>query len=433
MSIRLKLPLLVLSSFIINILLVYGYYSLFLSKEISSFNTSVREQLQADTDSIAKQVEGRDDFVGALQDISMEKSLIIEVSDEQGQIVLSAGEKAGVNVENSAASLFRHDDRVYLLKVTQPMSIMNISAYRIGRNILRAEIIIIFIILLFSAVPIYLDYVKPIFELQKSIGKYKEGVRPERTVRTDEIGLLRNEFAALTDAIEKEKKKQLLIIASISHDIKTPLTSIMGFAERLKKRSLSADRHDQYVNIIYNKAVSINNLVEEFDDYLNLNKQIGIKQQKISVDKFCAVLKSDYEAELTERGVAFSVDVFCPEEMILVDLSKMRRVFGNIIGNSLKHFSRQAPAIAVYCSRQGDSIIFSVEDNGTGVCESELDRIFDPFYTSDKGRSVAGLGLSICREIVEACGGTIWAQNNESGGTAIKISLPVVNAALTRR
>jgi signal transduction histidine kinase len=425
MSIRLKLPLLVLSAFIINILLVYGYYSLFLSKEISSFNTSIREELQAETDLIAKQIEGRSDFADILRVISDEKSLTIKVSDEDGQTVFFTGEQTGVNVENNAASLFRSGDRAYLLKVTQPMSIMNISAYRIGRNILRAEVIIICIILLFSAVPIYLDYVKPIFELQRSIGRYKEGIRPERTARIDEIGLLRNEFAALTDAIENEKQKQHLIIASISHDIKTPLTSIMGFAERLKKSSISADRHEQYVNIIYNKAVSINNLVEEFDEYLNLKKQIGIKQQKISAEKFCSILKSDYEAELTERGIAFTVSVSCPNEMIFVDISKMRRVFGNIISNSLKHFSRQTPAISVFCLKQGDNVIFSVEDNGTGIPENELDRVFDPFYTSDKGRSVAGLGLSICREIVGACGGTIWAQNKESGGTAIKISLPV--------
>ncbi len=425
MSIKIKLPLLVLSAFIVNILLVYGYYNLFLSKEISSYNISVREQLQAETDSIAKEIDGRSDFDEVLYGIAKEKSLIIEVSDEDGRIVLFTGGETGVSVENSAASLFHLNNQVLLLRVNQPMPIMNISAYRIGRNILIAEVVIILTILLFSAAPIYLDYVKPIFALQKSMGKYKEGIRPEKVERYDEIGLLRNEFVELTDAIEQEKQKQHLIIASISHDIKTPLTSIMGFAERLKKNSLPADRHDQYVNIIYNKAVSINNLVEEFDEYLNLENQIEIKQQKITVDKFCAILKSDYEAELIERGIAFTVSVTCPDEMIVVDISKMRRVFGNIISNSLKHFNRQAPAIAVYCSRQGDSVIFSVEDNGTGVPEKELGKIFDPFYTSDKGRSVAGLGLSICREIVRACGGTIWAQNNESGGFSVRISLPV--------
>lgn len=81
--------------------------------------------------------------------------------------------------------------------------------------------------------------------------------------------------------------------------------------------------------------------------------------------------------------------------------------------------------VAVFCTRKENVVCFSIEDNGTGVPEDELQKIFDPFYTSDKGRSVAGLGLSICKEIVEACGGKIWAKKNESGGTSIKIHLPV--------
>lgn len=425
MSIKIKLPLLVLSAFIVNVLLVYGYYNLFLSREISSFNTNMHEQLQAETDRIAKKIDDRKDFAEVLNGIAEEKSLIMQVSDEDGLKVFHTGERTGVNVENSASSLFHLDERVYLLNVTQPLPLMNIAAYRIGRNILIAEVLIICIILLFSAVPIYLDYVKPIVALQRNMEKYKEGIRPKSVARRDEIGLLQNRFVTLTDAIEQEKEKQLLIIASISHDIKTPLTSIMGFAERLKKSSLPADRHEQYVDIIYNKAVSINNLVEEFDEYLNLNNQTGIKQQKITAEKFCAILRSDYEAELTERGVAFSVNVSCPDDLIFVDISKMRRVFGNIISNSLKHFGRQSPSIAVTCLRQGEAVNFSVDDNGAGISDEELDKIFDPFYTSDKGRSVAGLGLTICREIVEACGGTIWAENNKSGGTSIKISLPV--------
>jgi signal transduction histidine kinase len=261
--------------------------------------------------------------------------------------------------------------------------------------------------------------------LQKSMESYKDGIHPQNVIRKDEIGLLQNRFVMLTDAIEKEKQKQHLIIASISHDIKTPLTSVMGFTERLKKNMLPADKYEQYVDIIYNKSASINNLIEEFDEYLNLHTQSGLKQQRISVEKFCAILKSDYDVELRERGVAFSISVSCPNEILFVDISKLRRVFGNIISNSLKHFSLKEPSIAVFCSKQGDSVIFSVEDNGTGVSTEEMQQIFDPFYTSDKSRSVAGLGLSICKEIVEACGGKIWAENNESRGTTRKISLPV--------
>ena len=91
----------------------------------------------------------------------------------------------------------------------------------------------------------------------------------------------------------------------------------------------------------------------------------------------------------------------------------------NFIDNSLKFIKAQQPSIAISCFRQEDMICFSVDDNGTGIPEQELHKIFDPFYTSDKGRTVAGLGLSICREIVESNGGKIWATNNTQEETFI--------------
>lgn len=425
MSIRTKLLLFVLCAFLANILLVYGYYNLFLSRQISSFNTSMYEQLQAETNRIAKEIDNREDFADVLRNIAAQNDFLIEVSDMDGATVLQAGKETEVHVKNSAANLFHLGEKVYLLKVTQMMQLKHISAYDIAWSIFTAEIIIIIIILLFSALPIYWNFAKPIISLYKNMAHYKEGSRPQRVVRDDEIGLLQNEFVTLTEAIEKEKRKQQFIIASISHDIKTPLTSIMGFAERLKKTSLTPDRREKYVQIIYNKSVSIKNLIEDFDEYLNLYIHNGLKQQRISVEKFCAILKADYEAELLDKKVDFSVRVSCPEETIFVDVSKMRRVFGNIIDNSLKHMKEQQPSITVSCFRQADEVQFTVDDNGTGIPADELHKIFDPFYTSDKGRAFAGLGLSICKEIVEACGGKIWAVNNHTGGASLHISLPI--------
>lgn len=425
MSIKIKLPLLVLSAFLINILLLYGYYNFFLSREISQYNRDMQVQLQSEADQISKEIANKTSFSQVLQNISQAKKLIIQVTDESGLTVFHAGDATGVNMEINASSLFHNNNAVYLLRVTQPLNLKKVSSYYVVWNLFMTEIFIICFILLLITLIIYVNYVKPIVSLQKSMENYHAGIHPQNVMRKDEIGLLQNRFVKLTEAIEKEKQKQHLIIASISHDIKTPLTSVMGFAERLKKNLLTSDKYEQYIDIIYNKSVSINNLIEEFDEYLNLHTQSGLKQQRVSVEKFCAILKSDYEAELRERGIDFSITASCPNETLFVDISRLRRVFGNIISNSLKHFSLKEPSIAIFCSKQEESVIFSVEDNGTGVSEEELQKIFDPFYTSDKSRSVAGLGLSICKEIVEANGGKIWAENNEYDGITIKISLPV--------
>jgi signal transduction histidine kinase len=428
MSIKIKLPLLILNAFLINILLLYGYYNFFLSNEISQYNSAMQGQLQAETEQITKELDNNREFLQVLQNISQTKKLFVQVADESGAIILQAGDPSGINMEIHAASLFHQKDQVYLLRVTQPLSLKKISSYYVVWNLFIAEVFIICLILSLIIVIIYFNYVKPLLALQKSMESYKDGVQPQKSTRKDELGLLHNRLVKLMEVIEKEKQKQHLIIASISHDIKNPLTSVMGFAERLKKNVLPMDKYQQYIDIIYNKSVSINNLIEEFDEYLNLHMQSALKQQRISLEKFCSILKSDYEAELTERGIAFSVSVSCPNEILFVDISKLRRVFGNIISNSLKHFTLKEPSIAIFCSKEEDAVIFSVEDNGSGISEEDIQKIFDPFYTSDKSRSVAGLGLSICKEIVEACGGRIWAENNESGGMSVKIHLPVLGA-----
>lgn len=425
MSIKIKLPLLVLVACIINILIFYGYYNLSLSKEISKYNINTQEKLQNEVNAIIKEIDNKQDFKKILGNISQTKNLIIRVNDQSDKMFFYAGNETGVNTQVSAAGLFKVNNRIYLLKVTQPLSLKNISSYDMVWDMFKTEVLILFLILLFIGIIIYFNYVKPIINLQKSMDGYKKGIHPRKITRKDEIGLLQNRFVKLTEAIEKEKQKQNLIIASISHDIKTPLTSIMGFAERLKKNNLQEEKYEQYIDIVYNKSVSINNIIEEFDEYLNLHMQTGLRQQKISVEKFCAILKSDYEEELTERGVNFSIKNNCPNEVLFLDISKVRRVFGNIISNSLKHFSLKEPSITVFCFKEEDLVVFSVEDNGTGISDDKMEKIFDPFFTSDKGRSVAGLGLSICKEIIEVSNGKIWAENNESGGLSIKISLPV--------
>lgn len=425
MSIKFKLPFLVFLAFLINILLLYMYYNFYLSREISQYNSSQQEQLAIETSRISKELDYGQDFTQRLTALSQEKNLILQVSSEAGETVFRAGNETGVNMQISASRLFHSGGGIYLLKVIQPLSLKDISSYAFVWYIFGMEVLILFTILLITAGVIYFNYAGPIVSLEKSMERFKEGIRPQVTARKDEIGLLHNRFVNLAETIEKEKEKQDLIIASISHDIKTPLTSIMGYTERLKKNGLSTERHDKYIDIIYNKSVSINNLIEEFDEYLNLHMQRGLQRQRISAEKFCNLLKSDYEEELTERGVAFTIRNDCPNETLFVDISKLRRVFGNIIGNSLKHFSHRQPSISVICTKQENNLLFSVEDNGMGILKEELQKIFDPFYTLDKSRSVAGLGLAICREIVEACGGKIWAENIEAGGLAVKISLPV--------
>ena len=239
--------------------------------------------------------------------------------------------------------------------------------------------------------------------------------------------LLKNNFVKLTRNLDKEKDMKNKIIASISHDIKTPLTSIMGYSERLKNKNIPEERQKRYTEIIYSKSQNIKEIIDEFDDYLSYNLDDNIKKEGINVQKLCSIVREEYEEELSQFDIKLYTECNCNDTILDIDISKIRRVFGNVIGNSIKHMedNTKEKEIKILFERKNDKVLISINDNGHGVDEKDLDKIFEELYTSDKGRKVAGLGLSICKRIVEGHNGKIWAENNNDGGLSIKFEIRI--------
>ena len=148
-----------------------------------------------------------------------------------------------------------------------------------------------------------------------------------------------------------------------------------------------------------------------------------IKKEEVTAEELRKHIVYDYSDELESLGVAFSVNNRAEDASVLIDIQKFKRVFGNIFGNSIKHFTSEVGRINVDISAGKDVLVIEVSDNGEGVEEEKLDIIFEPLYTSDEGRKVAGLGLSICREIVDRHGGRIYAKKSHMGGLAVCIEL----------
>ena len=236
-------------------------------------------------------------------------------------------------------------------------------------------------------------------------------------------GNVYNRFISLTENLERQNKNQQRIIASISHDIKTPLTSIMGYAEQLKKDTIPEGRRKRYLETVYGKSVEIQQLVDEFDEYLSFNMSQEMRKEEISAEEIRKLLVYDYADELENQGVDFTVSKCADNAVVLVDKQKIKRVLGNIFSNSLKHFKSERRRIDVDISCDKDSLILEISDSGEGVPQEKLDMIFEPLYTSDEGRKVAGLGLSICREIIDAHSGKIYAKPSKFGGLAVVIEL----------
>lgn len=271
---------------------------------------------------------------------------------------------------------------------------------------------------------------KPLKKLIDNIKSYKSGNKLSRVERTDEIGELYNSFADLTNQLDAEKSAQNRIIASISHDIKTPLTSVMGYTEFLKNPNLSDARREKYINTIYSKALDIQDTVLGFDDYLSHNLDLNLKREFMTVGELLTSAAESIRTDTVNNSVSVICNINgCENEQVYVDKARLRRVFTNVVGNSLRHSDKSELEISLTAKQQKDKVIIKITDNGCGVKADQLEKIFEPLYTTDTSRSVAGLGLSICREIIGSHGGTIWAESEYGKYFSVCFTLGIVTSA----
>ncbi|MEG0909897.1 MAG: HAMP domain-containing sensor histidine kinase, partial [Bacilli bacterium] len=267
----------------------------------------------------------------------------------------------------------------------------------------------------------------PISNLRKDMLAYKYGTIPTKREKNTSIDELQNNFIDLTEALESEKEKQNQIIASISHDIKTPLTSIMGYASRLENVSLTPEKEKEYITKINSKSLVMKDIINEFDDYLGCNLKDNIKREVITIKELIISLKNDFEDDLKEQHIKLKIkNKTNINNKITIDIIKIKRVFNNIISNSIRYLDKTNKQIVITISKKDNLFYFEIEDNGKGAEPEIIEKIFDPLFTTDTSRKISGLGLSICNQIVKIHGGTIKAINNNVGGLTIIFTIQTI-------
>ncbi|MGN1358147.1 MAG: sensor histidine kinase [Bacilli bacterium] len=265
--------------------------------------------------------------------------------------------------------------------------------------------------------------IKPTERLIDDIRNYKLGKKPEIVEDVDtEIDLIQNEFVNLVETLEEEKKEQNRIIASISHDIKTPLTSIIGYSNLIEENNLTKQEILNYNKKIYNKSLHIKGLLNTFDEYINNHNNQNLKISEITIKELVDEINNDYKIELENNGIKLMIDTKLSKEILKVDVLKLKRIFSNMISNSVR-FLKNKGEIRIEITKDKDNYRFVVSDNGPGVDEKIIDKIFEPLFTTDDSRKNSGLGLSICKEFVLMHEGGIKAYNNQ--GLSIEFTIPI--------
>ncbi|MBE6772796.1 MAG: HAMP domain-containing histidine kinase [Ruminococcaceae bacterium] len=353
------------------------------------------------------------------------EDVVIVIENSENDVVTKSVGRTWSALDVKVQTPFQYKGNAYLIKS---------SVYLLRDYITDVRVLVQFVFIEFligmSAISllvfiIYSIMLRPYKLIYKAIENYDKTGRLEKIVIKGYAGQVYRRFVSMTENLTRQQNNQRRIIASISHDIKTPLTSIMGYSERLKNDNISRERKEHYLDTVYSKSREIHQLVDEFDEYLSYNLITNLKTETVSMKDLVQTVRANYADEFEAAGVRFSVENRCREkDKIHLDMQKFKRVLSNIYSNSYKHMDKEEKVISTIFSSDRKMFYINISDNGEGVSEDKLEIIFEPLYTSDEGRKVAGLGLANCREIVSAHGGNIYARASDFGGLEICIELP---------
>ena len=202
----------------------------------------------------------------------------------------------------------------------------------------------------------------------------------------------------------------------------------MGYTEFLKNPNLTESRREKYINTIYEKAKDIQDTVLGFDDYLSHNLDLNLKCEFMTAGELLDRAAEHMSTDAFGSGVRVVRDYeACRDEQIYVDRQRLGRVFMNTVTNAVKHSGKDPVTVTLSAEKRDGGILIKITDDGIGVKKDQLGKIFEPLYTTDNSRSVAGLGLSICREIVGSHGGTIHAESEYGKFFSVCFTLPTVS------
>ena len=286
---------------------------------------------------------------------------------------------------------------------------------------------------------VYSSILRPLDELRRATRKIKDGDLnfTLEAERNDEIGQLTQDFEEMRIRLKESQEGKMNsdreskeLINNIAHDLKTPITTIRGYAEGiLDGVAQSPERLDKYIRTIYNKANDMTRLIDELTFYCKIDtNRIPYHFTKLYVRAYFDDCAEEIGLDMESKEIRFTYENDVdPTVSVIADPEQMKRVINNIVGNSAKYLDKKPGRVALHISDAGDFVQCDISDNGRGVAKKDLARIFERFYRTDVSRNSSiggsGIGLSIVKKIIEDHGGRIWASGVEGEGLEIHFVL----------
>lgn len=418
-----KANFMVLLIFLCAVIAFAYSYNAYVTTIVADAAYNDKEILHNYNSEIIRKLTAQESVANWSEIVEQYEDIVIVIENSSNKVVVKSIGKTWSALDVKVQTPFEFGGEAYLIKSSVYLLRDYVSDVRTMVRFVFVEFIIGLACLSLLILIIYNAMLRYYRGLYKAIEEYDKTGKLKKIALKGYAGEIYSRFESMTKNLEIQQQNQRRIIASISHDIKTPLTSIMGYAERLGKDNITPERKARYIDTVYGKSLEIQQLVNEFDEYLGYNLIQEMKTEIITAGELADFVTREYVSELEPSGVKLNILNYADEAKMAIDMGKFKRVFGNIFGNSMKHFISEKKLIDFEISCDKKKIYINISDSGDGVEEEKLDMIFEPLYTSDEGRKVAGLGLAICREIVESHSGKIYARTSRYGGLEICIEL----------
>lgn len=236
----------------------------------------------------------------------------------------------------------------------------------------------------------------------------------------------------IRDLMEKERESERTkneLITNIAHDLRTPLTSIIGYLELLSGPvQVTQEVQKKYLDITYTKAKRLEKLIEDLFGFTKLNYgKISMKVNKVDIIKLLSQLLEEFHPNFAEKNLSYEIQSNVPAKVIMADGNLLARLFDNLINNAIK-YGADGKRILVKVQATDSIVTVSVTNYGYVIPKDELHMIFDKFYRVEQSRSTntggTGLGLAIAKNIVDVHNGTIGV-TSDLNGTVFTVRLQV--------
>ncbi|MEO5562292.1 MAG: ATP-binding protein [Chitinophagaceae bacterium] len=261
----------------------------------------------------------------------------------------------------------------------------------------------------------YYKYVLP----QKSIDEVREDVEQWAEKRNEEIELLR--------ANEQFRKE---FLQNLSHEFKTPVFAIQGYVDTLLHGALENPQvNKRFLEKTASNVERLTNLLNDLDEISKLERgELNLLKQNFVIQDIVKEAFESISIMAEQRNIRCNIKKGCESPLIVfADKEKIRQVLLNLVENSIKYGKQNGTITASMYNTDGKHLLIEISDDGIGIPEKHLPRIFERFYRTEKGRSLditgSGLGLAICKHIIEAHGQTIHVRSREDVGTTIGFTL----------